>query len=284
MDSNLHDPNNGDFYNLTPREFAQLVATVLSHSPGFSDVLIATVDQGVDILAKRNGNSVGIEVKHKTHISTQDIQQLVYRHYAHPAAPRDLILVTSAEVSPDIRSSVSIIPRNGHFEIIDRNDLRNMLSNKTTIQKQYELVGIQRLKSQRKLISIGLIAGIFSILGTVLPIFIEGQFRKAPLDKRIETVENALRSMRDLETYLDEIKRDMLDTQKATELINEKYSQAKELEKLTAVQIAALQSTLQVRNWWWTALNYLFAFVLGIASSLIATVLHARWKQRKAIE
>lgn len=283
MDSNLYDQNVGDFYNLTPREFTQLVANVLSQSSEFSDVLTATVDQGIDILAKRNGVLVGIEVKHKTRISAQDIQQLVYRHYAHPSAPRDLIFVTSAEVSPAIRSSVSDIPQNGHLEIIDGNDLRKLLSTKATIQKQYELVGIQRLKSQRKLISIGLIAGIISTLGGALPLFIEGQVRKAPLDNRIETVENALKSMRDLETYLDEIKRDMLDTQKATALINEKYSQAKELEKLTSAQLAGLQSVLQVRNWWWTVLNYFWGFVLGIASSLVAAVLYARWKQRKDI-
>ena len=60
MDSNLYDQNVGDFYNLTPREFTQLVANVLSQSSEFSDVLTATVDQGIDILAKRNGVLVGV--------------------------------------------------------------------------------------------------------------------------------------------------------------------------------------------------------------------------------
>ena len=90
--------------------------------------------------------------------------------------------------------------------------------------------------------------------------------------------------MRDLEKYLSDIKQDMQATQKATEIINEKHAQAKELEKLTSAQLAALQETLQTRNWKWTALNYVLGFVLGVASSLVASVLYARWRQRKAIE
>ena len=121
---------------------------------------------------------------------------------------------------------------------------------------------------------------VFTVFVSMFPVF----SHKAPLDKRIETVEKTLTSIRDLESYLSQIKQDMLDKEKATEVINQKYAQAKELEKITDAQLVALQSTLQKQNWRWTLFNYVMGFVLGVASSLLASVIHARWKQRKALE
>ena len=94
-------------------------------------------------------------------------------------------------------------------------------------------------------------------------------FPQAALDKRIQTVENALTSMRDLEKYLEKIKQDMVETEKATQLINERYAQAKELEKLTQDQVNAIRATLQAESWQRTIFNYAMGFVLGVASSFV---------------
>ena len=107
---------------------------------------------------------------------------------------------------------------------------------------------------------------------------------EAPLDQRIQTVKKALTSIRDLETYLGKIKTDMVEKEKTTQIINERYAQAKELEKLTQIQLDALRITLQAQNWHRTLFNYAMGFILGIASSFVASVLFAKWRQRRALE
>jgi DNA-binding transcriptional regulator YbjK len=104
------------------------------------------------------------------------------------------------------------------------------------------------------------------------------------LDDRIKNVENALTSIRDLETYLNKIKQDMVATETATQQLNEKYVKAKELEKLTQVQIDALKATLQTESWHRTLFTSAMGFILGIASSFVASVLYTKWGQREALK
>ena len=159
-----------------------------------------------------------------------------------------------------------------------------MIAAHATVSQRFMAFATERLKSQRHRLFLSAVAGILSIVGATVSIYTVVFPPKAPLDNRIETVERALASMHDLETYLADIKRDMEVKQKATAVINQKYAEAKELEKLTTAQLTALQATLQASNWRWTVFNYVIGFLLGVASSLVASVLYARWKQRKALE
>lgn len=260
------------------------MADVLAQS-GYSDVKIVDGpgDQGVDILAIREGNSVAVQVKHKTRLSIQEINRFADWYFKNPSTPRTMIFVTSAELPPDAERQIKGTPPGTKLEIVDRRGLQQLLyAHKAASQKVIGEAN-KRYRSQRVRLVASAIAALFSILGALVSLFPFVFHEKAPLDRRIETVEKALGSMRDLEGYLADIKRDMEETQKATVAINQKYAEAKELEKLTAAQLAALQETLKDRDWKWTILNYVLGFVLGIASSLVASVLYTRWKQRRAL-
>ena len=284
MNQNNATPEREDFYKLMPSEFERLVADVLAQS-GYSDVklLSGPGDQGVDILATRKGQAVAVQVKHKMRFSLQEINRFADWYFKNPSTPRTMIFVTSAELPPDAESQITGIPPGARLEIVDRRGLQQMLYAHKAASQQVMADANKRLRSQRVRLLVSATAGLFSILGALVSLYPFVFHEKAPLDRRIETVEKALGSMRDLEGYLADIKRDMEETQKATVAINQKYAEAKELEKLTAAQLAALQATLQVRDWKWTILNYVLGFVLGVASSLVATVLYSRWKQRRAL-
>jgi len=274
-----------DFYKFMPSEFERLVADLLAQS-GYSDVKLVggPGDQGVDILAKREGQTVAVQVKHKTRLDPQEIKHFAERYFKNPAAPRTMIFVTSAELPPDVERQIKGIPAGARLEVVDRRGLQQMLYEHKAASRQVIEAANKRLRAQRVWLLLSAAAGLFSILGALLSLYPFVFPEKEPLDRRIETVEKALGSMRDLEGYLADIKRDMEHTQKATAAINQRYAEAKELEKLTDAQLAALQSTLQVRDWKWTVLNYVLGFVLGIASSLVASVLYSRWKQHRALE
>lgn len=273
-----------NFYKLMPSEFERLVADVLAQS-GYSDVKLVggLEDLGVDILATREGQTVAVQVKHKTKLSLQEINHFAEWYFKNPSTPRNMIFVTSAELPPDTERQIKGIPPGARLEIVDRRGLQQMLYVNKASSQQVMAEANKRLRSQRVRLLVSATAGLFSILGALASLYPFVFQEKAPLDRRIVTVEKALGSMRDLEGYLADIKRDMENTQKATVAINQKYAEAKELEKLTAAQLAALQATLQVRDWKWTILNYVLGFVLGVASSLVASVLYSRWKQRRAL-
>jgi len=274
-----------NLYDLTPSEFEGLVAEVFAQS-GYSDVRIAggPGDQGVDILATKEAQTIAIQVKHKVRITLADIQRFVHGYFSNPSTPRHLIFVTSARLPQNFKTVTEGLPEGAQLELLGREDLEQMLAKHATVFERFQRFTVQRLKSERQRLIWGSIGGLASIIGALLSIYLSVFLHKAPLDQRIETVEKALVNIKDLESYLSDIKKDMIDKQKATEVINQKYAQAKELEKLTDAQLFALQATLQTHSWRRTIFNYAMGFVLGVASSFLGSVLYSRWKQRRALE
>ena len=120
-----------------------------------------------------------------------------------------------------------------------------------------------------------------SVVGFWHILFVQPE--KPQLQERIETVERAIGSLEDLEKQLIDIKRDMVETEKAAKAIEQEYVKAKELEKLTQEQFEAVKSALRSQSWQKTAFNYGLGFVLGIASSLIASVIYSRTRQHRAL-
>jgi hypothetical protein len=280
------DPRRYDnLYDLTPFEFERLVAGVFAQA-GYSSVKLVggPTDPGFDIVATKDGEPVAIQVKHKTHLTLHAIQQSVDQYFSNPSAPRTLVFVTSADLPQNAASVSARLPVGTHLEILGRQDLQRVLSKHATVSEHFLDLATRRLKSQRQRLILSMIGAISSVLVGLMSIYPVRYFHRAPLDTRIQTVERALASIRDLDTYLSEIKNDMVDTQEATEIINRKYAQAKELEKLTDVQLAALKATLQTQSWQRTVLNYAMGCVLGVASSFAASILYARWRQRKSLE
>jgi hypothetical protein len=104
------------------------------------------------------------------------------------------------------------------------------------------------------------------------------------LDNRIRTVENALGTIRDLESYLDSIKQDMIKTERATLLLSERHAQAKKLDAITQEQFEAIKTALQTESWFWKIFGWVMAFVSGVASSYLASALRSWLRQRRALE
>ena len=105
-----------------------------------------------------------------------------------------------------------------------------------------------------------------------------------PLDDRIRNVESALASIRGLQEPLNRVKDDMVATETSIAIINKKYTEAKELEKLTDGQLQALKESIQSEKWWKTAMNSIIGFILEVLPSVIASVIYDRWKQKRALQ
>jgi len=218
------------------------------------------------------------------YLKKDEIHRFVDEYFNDASTPRSMIFVTSADV-PQSATDISRQLQPGQcFSLLGQQDLLKLLEAHRDVADRYLGIAKRRLTSQR-------LRGLFGISGVVASVlalffsFHSVLFRpQAALDQRIQTVESALASIRDLESHLEKMKNDILETEKTTKLINQRYAQAKELEKLTKSQVDALRVTLQGHNLRHTLFNYALGFILGIASSFVASVLFAKWRQRRALD
>ncbi len=271
--------------DLTPQEFERLIADLLAAS-GYTDIRITggPGDKGIDIIAKRDNETTAIQVRHKAHLRRDEIERFVDKYFADTLTPRSLVFITSAELPPSFKDIADHSPPDRRFQLLGRQEVLQLLTANRKVANRYFGIVKQRLSSQRIQFIVGAIGFVASALGMLFTLY-TGLFPvKAPLDERIQTVEKALANIRDLETYLGKIKTDMVQKQKATQIINDRYTQAKELQKLTHTQLDALRVTLQAGSWHRTLFNYVMGFILGIASSFVANVLFAKWRQRRLLK
>ena len=192
--------------------------------------------------------------------------------------------MTSAILSPSLRDSIQQLPNDITVRLIGQDEVLQALNEHPDIRRLQMAPALLRTIRQRWELIVG-VAGALSSIAALLAsgIFFFVQPEKPQLQERIETVERAIGSLEDLEKQLIDIKRDMVETEKAAKAIEQEYVKAKELEKLTQEQFEAVKSALRSQSWQKTAFNYGLGFVLGIASSLIASVIYSRTRQHRAL-
>ncbi|MCJ7645341.1 restriction endonuclease [bacterium] len=271
-------------YDLRPDEFEEFVAGLLQKS-GFSDVRLVggPQDKGIDILAKQDGETIAIQVKHRKELRPAEIERFIDHYLADDRSPRNILLVTSAKITPQLSAVLQKVPHGLRIRLLGLDDLQALMINQSDVVKKFIYPAQRRKSSSRRQFLISFLGGLVSIIGLLITALLPLTKHKEPLDQQIKTVETALQSIRDLESHLAALKEDMVAKEKATQEINEKYAKARELKKLTDAQLEALKSTLQAEKWWRTLLQYGLGFILGISSSFVASILHARWKQRRAL-
>ena len=272
-------------FQLTPNEFEKLCAEIL-RAQGIERVELVggPGDQGVDIIGETEGQQIAVQVKHMRQLSLSIVRRIIDQVQAGSYQPKQLVIMTSAILSPSLRNLILKLPSDITVRLIDQDEVLRALNNHPEIQRLQLAPAQRRTIRQRWELILGLAGALSSIAGVLASgIFFFVQPEKPQLQERIETVERALGSLKDLEEQLTDIKGDMVETEKAAKVIEHEYAKAKELEKLTQEQFEAVKNALRSQSWQKTALNYGLGFVLGIASSLIASVIYSRIRQHRSL-
>lgn len=272
-------------FQLTPNEFEKLCAEIL-RAQGIERVELVggPGDQGVDIIGETEGQQIAVQVKHTRQLSLSIVRRIIDQVQAGSYQPKQLVIMTSAILSPSLRNLILKLPSYITVRLIDQDEVLRALNNHPEIQRLQLAPAQRRTIRQRWELILGLAEALSSIAGLLASgIFFFVQPEKPQLQERIETVERALGSLKDLEEQLTDIKGDMVETEKAAKVIEHEYAKAKELEKLTQEQFEAVKNALRSQSWQKTALNYGLGFVLGIASSLIASVISSRIRQHRSL-
>lgn len=277
--------NREALYELRPDEFEQLCAEILK-AQGFESVQLVggPADQGVDVIAETEGRSVAVQVKHARQLSRGSVKDIVLRLKASPYQAKELLVITSAPATAADRAFLSDLSSEGvSVRLLAQDDVLEILAKHPDIGQAIVSPARSRSRRQQREFWLGIVGALISLVAGFSVNFLFGVRTQAPLDQRIETVERAIGSLKNLERDLTDIKNEMVDTERAVEAIKEEHAKAKELEKLTEAQFDAVKAALRSRSWQQTVLNYVLGFILGAASSLTASVIYSRWKQRRAL-
>ncbi|MBF0477138.1 MAG: restriction endonuclease [Deltaproteobacteria bacterium] len=274
-------------YELKPDEFERLSAEILKTEGYEVQVVGCPYDTGVDIIAQTKNHPVAVQVKHTRQLSAGTLRNIIKTLQASHYEVKEFLVITSAPLSAAAEEVVNDSSFKGiSVRLLGQKDVLAALSKYPQIGEAIISPARNRFQLQRRIFLSGMIGVIASIIASL---FVSGLFglihkqAKAPLDTRIDTVEKAIGNLKDLEQYLMDIKADMLETKQAVKAIDEEYTKAKELQKLTESQLEAVKMALRTQSWFQALINYGLGFILGVTSSLTASVIYSRWKQRRAL-
>ncbi len=274
-------------YELTPDEFEKLCGEILKVQ-GFHRIELVGVpgkpDQGIDIIGEKEGINVVVQVKHTKNLSVQMVHRIIDQLQASSYQPQKLLIMTSAALVPSHKALIQKVSNIIPIEVMAQDEILKVLNEHPEIQRSQMATATRRTIRQRW----ELILGITGSVASIIALMISGmsfyfQPDKPKLQERIETVELAIGNLKDLEKQLTNIKEDMVETEKASNAIEQEYAKAKELEKLTEEQYEAARKALRSKSWYGTIFDYILGFIFGIGASLTASVIHSKIRQHRAL-
>ncbi|MCI5126110.1 MAG: hypothetical protein D3925_16965, partial [Candidatus Electrothrix sp. AR5] len=235
-------------YKLTPAEFEQLAGRLLA-ADGLGNVnhVGGPQDQGVDFTAEQESETVAVQVRHRQRpLAKSELREIVARLKSSTYNPSRLVIVTSAKITAEAKSSLDESKPDIPIRIIDRDEVLKFVNEDPNLRKGPIGTAEKRSRRQSRELWFGAAAAISSILGVIISgISFFVQPTPPPLHQRIETVETAIDNLKNLEKELVDIKEDMAQTEQAAKAIEEEYEKAKELQQLTDEQLGAVRSALQ---------------------------------------
>lgn len=277
--------NKHSLYELTPNEFEKLCAEIL-RAQGFERVELVggPGDQGIDIIGETEGHQIVVQVKHTKQLAASSVRRIIDQVQASSYHPKQLVIMTSAYLSPSIKAAIQELPSVMSVRLIGQDEVLQALNEHPEIRQSQVAPAQRRTIRRRWELTFGIAGALASIAGLLfsgVSFFVQPE--KPQLQERIETVERAIGNLKDLEKQLTDIKGDMVETEKAAKVIEQEYAKAKELEKITEEQLEAVKTALRSQSWQKTVFDYGLGFILGIGASLMSSVMYSRIQQRRAL-
>jgi hypothetical protein len=231
--------------------------------------------------------NIAIEIKHWMHFNVNKFVDDLEKRLDFLNDYRTYLFITSAKVSAKQYEEIKNICNNTSNIIIQVQDysyICNLLLKYPEIGSKYFSSLRVALIKKRITTFISLLSIAVSII-SIFSLIRKDQFkeRELTLNSNISNVESALKSMKNLEKSLYRIKDEMKNTQKASQIIKEEYERAQVLKTLTNEQIKAVNMAVTNKGWISTLWNYAIGFILGIASSYIASLISDWLKKRRQL-
>ena len=99
----------------------------------------------------------------------------------------------------------------------------------------------------------------------------------------MKSVEDSLARLGDLERGLLALKVDLENKARESAQVSKEYEEAMRLKALTSEQLESVRRAVSSQSRSDVFWNYFFGFILGVAGSVVATILTDKWKQRRSL-
>jgi hypothetical protein len=285
-----------DIYDLSGKKFEELALDFIQRQDDLSVIYTPEnqyQDLGYDFKSFVKDDSgkqhnAAVEVKHRRNLSKKDLKRIAYNAERIKADFEGFILITSAVVNPDdIAYFMDVLNDIGYslVRVYQKVNIDQALDLHSSFMAQKIFKSKER---EKKNLLFAWFSMIITFLGLSISIYsyVDPQYENdSGLDSRIKNVEGALQSIKSLEKYLSDIKNDMKQTHLESKIIQTEYEKSQVLKEMTESQISAVRDALGQNKtpWWLKFLDYILAFILGIAASVVASNIHDRIKRNREL-
>lgn len=277
-------------FELQPDEFEKLCLRLLE-TLGFKMItkMKPSIGVGFDFQGQLYENdkvkNAAIIIKHKLELSKEDILKISSDFFRIGTFNDIFVLITSSKITDSIQEIAdNYLKKKGEIRIIDQDEMLSLINDSLEIVDDFFSSIKKKLYRKKIELSLSIVGTIIGIIGVIISSLQKFVLVREPLDVRINKVESAINSIKDLESYLKDIKTEMIEKEKSTKLINEEYKKAKVLEALTKEQLETIRLALKTQNLKDIIFNLFMGFILGIGSSFLASILNEKRKHYRALK
>jgi hypothetical protein len=276
-------------YELSGEEFEKLSFDLLAAAdPNLS---ISTIEspRWIDAVGARKTaqgiQSVAIETSHRTTFRPETLRLFLERLSKEDQSFDEYIFITSSPIQ-DVHRRQFSRTLNAEVKVLGQAEIISLLNEYPTVAAKYFKSVRDRIRLRNILTfvsvlvfltSIGVLANNFySFLGSKLE-------PKSKLSQQVKGVEDSIAKLNDLEQSLRALKIDLQQKADESARVTREYERAMKLKSLTADQLRQIKKAVSSQSGVGTFLNSFLGFLLGIAASVLATVITDKWKQRRAL-
>ncbi|SRR5258708_2531102 len=106
---------------------------------------------------------------------------------------------------------------------------------------------------------------------------------KSQLSEQVKSVEDSLARLNDLELGLKALKVELQQKSDETSRVTKEYDEAMKLKTLTTDQLNEVKKAVGFRGGMDILRDYFSGLFLGVAGSVLATVITDKWKRQRAL-
>lgn len=288
----MTSPQSFPIFELSPQDFEKLCLDLLKAEGGNLRLNSDEKNRWFDIAGERpspdgKSRTVAIEVKHRTAFHPEGLRLFVDRLAKSDVRFDEYVFITSSPLTSAQLQAIhsEAIARSGlTIQLFGQQEVFQLLTKHSDIAAKYFKEVAQRVWLRRLHFIFGLVgvlASVVSLVFSVIPLTKEKE-RKS-FESQIQAVEANLNSLKTLERNLSALKKELQTTSEESARIKREYEEALKLKAITAEQLEQIKKAVSTQSTGDTFLNYFFGFLLGVAGSILATVITDRWKAKRAL-
>jgi len=285
-------------YELSSEEFERLCIDLLVAADSLLIGEGEAAPRWIDAIAKRktkNGDKfVAIEISHRTTFHPEGLRLFLERSAKEVRKFDEYIFITSSpiqEIHRQLVYSDAAKTLNAEVKILGQQELIELLNSHQDIAAKYFKSVRDRVRHRRISTFVSSIALIASLTGLVSNLLYDNIYSffgsnrqtKSQFSTQIKSVEESLSRLSDLENGLRKLKGELQEKSIETARVTKEYEEAMKLKSLTTEQLDQVRKAVNAQSRIDVFLNYLFGFILGVAASVLATIITDKWKQRRAL-